>query len=36
MEKLLMVKYGELTTKKDNRLFFINCLEENILSSIGK
>lgn len=31
MKELIMVKYGELTTKKDNRNFFINTLEKNIL-----
>lgn len=30
MEKLILIKYGELTTKKDNRIFFINILEKNI------
>lgn len=27
---LILIKYGELTTKKDNRKYFINILEENI------
>ena len=30
MEKIIMIKYGELTTKKDNRNFFINTLVKNI------
>ena len=28
--ELILIKYGELTTKKDNRNFFINTLENNI------
>ncbi len=28
--ELILIKYGELTTKKDNRQFFINTLEKNI------
>ncbi len=30
MEKLIFLKYGELSTKKDNRNFFIKKLNENI------
>ena len=30
MKKLILIKYGELTTKKGNRRIFINKLEENI------
>ena len=30
MEKLILIKYGELTTKKGNRSFFINTLNNNI------
>ena len=30
MKKLIMIKYGELTTKKDNRGFFIRTLVKNI------
>ena len=30
MEKLILIKYGELTTKKANRNLFINKLSENI------
>ena len=34
MKKLIMIKYGELTTKKDNRSFFINTLSKNIETSL--
>ncbi len=30
MKKVILIKYGELTTKGDNRNFFINKLEKNI------
>lgn len=30
MKKLILIKYGELTTKKDNRTFFIKRLVQNI------
>ena len=30
MEQIILIKYGELTTKKSNRNFFINTLEKNI------
>lgn len=30
MEKIILIKYGELTTKKDNRTFFIKKLVQNI------
>ena len=30
MEKVILIKYGELTTKKDNRKVFINILSNNI------
>ena len=30
MKKIIMIKYGELTTKKDNRNFFIRTLNKNI------
>lgn len=36
MEKLIMIKYGELTTKKDNRKEFIRVLCENIYRLIDK
>ena len=32
MDKLILIKYGELTTKKANRKIFINMLEKNIKS----
>ena len=32
MSRLIMIKYGELTTKKDNRVFFIKILNDNITS----
>ena len=34
MEKLILIKYGELTTKKDNRKAFIKTLETNIKNKI--
>ena len=34
MEKLILIKYGELTTKKDNRKTFIKILETNIKNKI--
>ena len=30
MEKLIFIKYGELTTKKSNRLAFVKLLAKNI------
>ncbi len=30
MQELIMIKYGELTTKKANRRFFVNTLSDNI------
>ena len=36
MDKLILIKYGELTTKKDNRNYFINTLEKNIRALIDK
>ena len=35
MEKLILIKYGELTTKKDNRKTFIKTLETNIKNKIN-
>ena len=32
MEKLIMIKYGELSTKKGNIGFFLNTLKNNIVS----
>lgn len=34
MEKLILIKYGELTTKKDNRKFFVKTLENNIKNKL--
>lgn len=35
MNKLIMIKYGELTTKKANRKIFINLLENNIIKILN-
>ena len=35
MEKLIFIKYGELTTKKGNRNVFIKRLTNNIKSILG-
>lgn len=35
MDKLIMIKYGELTTKKANRKMFINTLNNNILKVLN-
>lgn len=35
MKKVILIKYGELTTKKDNRNFFINILKKNIRSKLS-
>jgi len=34
MEKIILIKYGELTTKKDNRKFFINTLYDNLMDKL--
>ena len=34
MEKIILIKYGELTTKKDNRSFFIKTLIKNIKNKL--
>lgn len=34
MEKMILIKYGELTTKKDNRNFFVKTLYNNILKKM--
>ena len=34
MNKVILIKYGELTTKKSNRKFFINTLYNNILKKL--
>lgn len=35
MKKIILIKYGELTTKKDNRKFFIKTLRNNILDKLS-
>ena len=35
MNKVVLIKYGELTTKKDNRNFFIKSLKKNIFSKLN-
>jgi len=35
MEKVILIKYGELSTKKDNINYFITKLKENILLSLN-
>ncbi len=35
MKEVILIKYGELTTKKDNRNFFIKTLKKNILSKLS-
>ena len=35
MKKVILIKYGELTTKKDNRKFFIKTLKNNILDKLN-
>ena len=34
MKKIIIIKYGELTTKHDNINFFIKCLKDNIDKSL--
>ena len=34
MEKIIIIKYGELTTKKDNINYFLGCLKDNISNMI--
>ena len=34
MNKVILIKYGELTTKKSNRKFFINTLYNNVLKKL--
>lgn len=34
MERVIMIKYGELTTKKGNRSFFVNSLYKSILNKL--
>lgn len=35
MEKVILIKYGELSTKKDNINFFLKKLKENILETLN-
>ena len=35
MKEVILIKYGELTTKKDNRKFFIKTLRNNILDKLS-
>ncbi len=35
MQKVILIKYGELTTKKDNRNFFIKTLRDNIKEKLS-
>ncbi len=35
MKKIILIKYGELTTKKDNRKYFINKLKDNIFTKLS-
>lgn len=35
MKKVIIIKYGELSTKKDNINYFISCLKDNIRNSIN-
>ena len=36
MEKIILIKYGELTTKKSNRNLFINKVYENMMNSLSE
>ena len=35
MNRVILIKYGELTTKKDNRKVFVNCLYNNIVNKLN-
>ncbi len=35
MQKIIIIKYGELTTKKDNLNFFLKTLAQNITKTLG-
>ena len=35
MDKVILIKYGELSTKKGNRNFFINTLYKNVSSKLA-
>ena len=32
MKKVIIIKYGELSTKKDNINYFLSCLKDNIMN----
>ena len=34
MQELIMIKYAELTTKKDNRGYFVKILKQNIMDAL--
>lgn len=34
MKKVIIIKYGELSTKKDNINYFLSCLKDNILNKL--
>ena len=34
MDKIILIKYGELNTKKGNRNYFINTLYKNVKNSL--
>lgn len=36
MEKVILIKYGELTTKKDNRKLFVNALYNNLRNKFNE
>ena len=36
MDKVILIKYGELSTKKGNRNFFINTLSNNVYNKLSK
>ena len=36
MDKIILIKYGELTTKKDNRNLFVNILYNNVRDKLSK
>ena len=36
MDRVILIKYGELTTKKGNRNFFINTLYNNLKNKLSK
>ena len=36
MDRIILIKYGELTTKKGNRNFFVNTLYNNIKNKLAQ